>query len=154
MRKYLYIFQNVLQFKLSMLYFQKMQPWIRIIVGPESDEEHWAIGWGRTRNGRGQGDRNQGGAFINILQKLKLPIVPYEKCRTWGEDQGIKTSPFSTLAVDRYLCAGGRKRKNKELATYIERTLMIHPIPNIQSIITLNSKFQERTHVLEIVEVH
>ena len=102
-----------------------MSLWIGIIVGPESDEEHWAIGWGRTRNGRGQGDRNQGGAFINILQKLKLPIVPYEKCRTWGEDQGIKTSPFSTLAVDRYLCAGGRKRKNKELATYIARNFII-----------------------------
>ena len=88
-----------------------MQLWSRIIVGPESDEENWAIGWGRTRNGRGQGDRNQGGAFINILQKLKIPIVPYKKCRTWGEDQGIKTSPFSTLADNKYICAGGRKRK-------------------------------------------
>ena len=83
-------------------------------IGPESDDEHWAIGWGRTRNGRGQGDRNQGGAFVNILQKLKLPLVPYEKCRTWGEDQGIKTSPFSTLATDKYLCAGGRKSKNSK----------------------------------------
>ena len=82
-------------------------------LGPESDEEHWTIGWGRTRNGRGQGDRNQGGAFINILQKLKLPIVPYDECRTWGEDQGINTSPFSTLTADKYLCAGGRKRKDR-----------------------------------------
>jgi hypothetical protein len=83
-----------------------------IYLGPQSDNEHWAVGWGRTNNiKRSQGDRHQGGAFINILQKLKLPIVPPETCRTWGEDKGIKESPFRTIATDKYLCAGGRKSK-------------------------------------------
>ena len=106
-----------------MVYFKRQH----IYLGPESDNEHWAVGWGRTKNGRSQGDRNQGGAFINILQKLKLPIVPPETCRTWGEDKGIKESPFRTIATDKYICAGGRKRKFLNCSSYhIKQPYFIH----------------------------
>ena len=117
-----------------------------IHLGPQSDNEHWAVGWGRTKNGRSQGDRHQGGAFINILQKLKLPIVPPETCRTWGEDKGIKESPFRTIATDKYLCAGGRKSKLHNSPYYDNKSLkLLLPIGRIKLLLRFSfSVIRER----------
>ena len=40
------------------------------------------MGWGRTNNLRGDsGDKKEGGAYKNELQKLALPAIDIGKCR-------------------------------------------------------------------------
>ena len=61
------------------------------------------IGWGRTNNNKyDDGDRFEGGAHINILQKLEVPFIPNAKCRT-------DYKAFSNITSDKQVCAGGER---------------------------------------------
>ena len=65
------------------------------------------MGWGRTNNLRGDsGDKKEGGAYKNVLQKLALPAIDIRKCRNnpaWRS--------FHRITPDRQLCAGGEIRE-------------------------------------------
>ena len=65
------------------------------------------MGWGRTNNLRGDsGDKKEGGAYKNELQKLALPAIDIRKCRNnpaWRS--------FHRITPDRQLCAGGEIRE-------------------------------------------
>jgi len=72
--------------------------------GPEGNE-FTVMGWGRTNNDRrDQGDKNEGGAHKNILQKLGLPLITTNHCKT-----NPSWKAFSKITDDRQVCAGGLK---------------------------------------------
>ena len=65
------------------------------------------MGWGRTNNNRrDQGDKDEGGAYKNILQKLSVPHIETSWCKS-----NPQWKAFSTITTDRQVCAGGRFRK-------------------------------------------
>ena len=77
-----------------------------LLSGPEGNE-FTVMGWGRTNNDRrDQGDKNEGGAHKNILQKLGLPLITTNHCKT-----NPSWKAFSKITDDRQVCAGGLKRK-------------------------------------------
>ena len=77
-----------------------------LLSGPEGNE-FTVMGWGRTNNDRrDQGDKNEGGAHKNILQKLGLPLITNNHCKT-----NPNWKAFSKITDDRQVCAGGLKRK-------------------------------------------
>jgi len=74
--------------------------------GPGSDE-YTVMGWGRTNNNnRDKGDKDDGGAFENVLQKLSVPHIVNSWCKS-----NPQWKAFSKITTDRQLCAGGRLRK-------------------------------------------
>ena len=61
------------------------------------------MGWGRTNNKRNNaGDRFSGGAHSNILQKLEVPFVTNEMCRS-------NYKAFQNITRNKQICAGGIK---------------------------------------------
>jgi len=67
------------------------------------DWELLVAGWGRTSSdARDHGDFRKIGAHSNIMQKLVLPPVPIEECKT-------KYDVFKNIHSVRHLCAGGEK---------------------------------------------
>ena len=65
------------------------------------------MGWGRSNNDRrSQGDKDEGGAFKNVLQKLSVPHIENSWCKS-----NPQWKAFSKITTDRQLCAGGRIRK-------------------------------------------
>ena len=64
---------------------------------------HLVMGWGRTNNKRSDaGDRFSGGAHSNILQKLEVPLVTNEMCRS-------NYKSFQNITRNKQICAGGIK---------------------------------------------
>ena len=62
---------------------------------------HLVMGWGRTNNKRSDaGDRFSGGAHSNILQKLEVPLVTNEMCRS-------NYKSFQNITRNKQICAGG-----------------------------------------------
>jgi len=75
----------------------------RLPTGPGSDE-FTVMGWGRTNNDRrNQGDKDEGGAFKNVLQKLSVPHIENSWCKS-----NPQWKAFSKITTDRQICAGGR----------------------------------------------
>ena len=75
-------------------------------IGPGSDE-YTVMGWGRTNNNnRDKGDKDDGGAFENVLQKLSVPHIVNSWCKS-----NPQWKAFSKITTDRQLCAGGRFRE-------------------------------------------
>ena len=70
------------------------------------ENTHLVMGWGRTNNDRGYGDKKSGGAYKNVLQKLVLPHIPIDECRS-----NSKWRSFHRITEDRQICAGGKIRK-------------------------------------------
>ena len=71
------------------------------------NDEYTVMGWGRSNNDRrSQGDKDEGGAFKNILQKLSVPHIENSWCKS-----NPQWKAFSKITTDRQLCAGGRIRK-------------------------------------------
>ena len=63
------------------------------------------MGWGRTNNNRfDAGDRFMGGAHSNVLQKLKVPFITNELCRT-------NYTAFNNITTNKQICAGGEASK-------------------------------------------
>ena len=63
--------------------------------------ELYVAGWGRTSsNTRDQGDFRRVGAHSNIMQKLKVPDISIEECKT-------KYDVFKNIHPTSHLCAGG-----------------------------------------------
>lgn len=77
-------------------------PWSSDIKVP--DRETIVIGWGRTNNNVTDKDRSSSGALPNILQQLKVPQVPVEKCKDY--------KPFQNIDSEKQICAGGEKGKD------------------------------------------
>ena len=79
---------------------------LTFITGPPG-KEYSVMGWGRTNNIRGDtGDKNEGGAYKNVLQDLVMPHIDIGWCRsnpTWRS--------FHRITPDRQICAGGQVRK-------------------------------------------
>ena len=106
------------------------------------------MGWGRTNNLRGDsGDKKEGGAYKNVLQKLALPAIDIRKCRNnpaWRS--------FHRITPDRQLCAGGEIREFLLLKyLFVKSKVMGHlwvPFNASQYL------FQMRIHAQEIVEGH
>lgn len=74
--------------------------------GLPHDWELLVAGWGRTSSdARDHGDFRKIGAHSNIMQKLVLPPVPIEECKT-------KYDVFKNIHSVRHLCAGGEKGKD------------------------------------------
>ena len=66
------------------------------------------MGWGRTNNVRGDsGDKKDGGAYKNVLQKLNMPHIENEWCRS-----NPQWRSFHRITTDRQVCAGGKIRKS------------------------------------------
>ena len=60
------------------------------------------MGWGRTNNKRSdQGDKKEGGAFENILQKLAVPHIDTATCKS-----NPKWKAFHKITSNRQVCAG------------------------------------------------
>ena len=69
----------------------------------EYPNEYYVSGWGRTNNKRNDaGDRFDGGAHANVLQKLKLPLILADKCK---EDY----KAYNVITSDKQVCAGGER---------------------------------------------
>ena len=69
----------------------------------EYPNEYYVSGWGRTNNKRNDaGDRFDGGAHSNVLQKLKLPLILADKCK---EDY----KAYNVITSDKQVCAGGER---------------------------------------------
>ena len=66
------------------------------------------MGWGRTNNIKGDsGDKKEGGAYKNILQRVALPAINIRKCRNHPKWR----SSYHQITTDRQLCAGGEIRE-------------------------------------------
>merc|ERR1712228_564591 len=66
--------------------------------------EYSVMGWGRTNNIRGDtGDKNEGGAYKNVLQDLVMPHIDIGWCRS-----NPKWRSFHRITPDRQICAGGQ----------------------------------------------
>jgi len=79
------------------------------------------MGWGRRNKRRGDsGDKKSGGAYKNVLQKLAMPHIKTEECRT-----NPKWRSFHRITADRQVCAGGKIRKY----SISEIMLHYHTIP-------------------------
>ena len=77
-----------------------------MFIGPKG-KEYTVMGWGRTNNvRRDQGDKKEGGAHSNVLQKLQLPDIPVDQCKSKPEWKA-----FSQITTDKQLCAGAKLRK-------------------------------------------
>ena len=73
----------------------------------QGNDEYTVMGWGRSNNDRrSQGDKDEGGAFKNVLQKLSVPHIENSWCKS-----NPQWKAFSKITTDRQLCAGGRIRK-------------------------------------------
>ena len=76
------------------------------MLGPDGDE-YTVMGWGRSNNNRrDQGDKDDGGAYKNVLQKLGVPHIETSWCKS-----NPQWKAFSTITTDRQVCAGGRFRE-------------------------------------------
>ena len=75
------------------------------ITEEKLENEYLVMGWGRTNNNRfDAGDRFQGGAHSNVLQKLKVPFIANELCRQ-------NYTAFNNITSNKQICAGGERGK-------------------------------------------
>ena len=77
--------------------------YINLFSESNLENEYLVMGWGRTNNNRfDAGDRFMGGAHSNVLQKLKVPFITNELCRT-------NYTAFNNITTNKQICAGGEK---------------------------------------------
>ena len=85
------------------------------------------MGWGRTNNKRNDaGDRFSGGAHSNVLQKLKVPFIANDFCRS-------NYTAFQNITSNKQICAGGMQGI-KIFVQLICLLIYIYKLPEIHTI--------------------